>query len=70
MPGFSAAEIIAGFIFGSIGFVAFAYGKRMHIWTPMFIGLALMVYPYFAEQPIALWGIGTVLTAALFVFRG
>ena len=69
MPSFSGAEIIANVLFGSVGFVAFIYGKRMHIWKPMFIGLALMAYTYFVQSPILLYGIGTVLTAGLFVFR-
>ena len=41
MPVFSGANLIGGLVFGSIGFVAFVYGKRMHIWKPMLIGLAL-----------------------------
>ena len=45
MPEFGSAVFIGGFLFSSIGFVAFVYGKRMHIWRPMFIGLALMAYP-------------------------
>ena len=69
MPSFSGAEIIANLLFGSVGFVAFVYGKRMHVWKPMFIGLALMAYTYFVQTPILLYGIGTVLTAGLFVFR-
>lgn len=68
MPGFSMPEMIGGFIFGSIGFVAFVYGKRMNIWKPMLIGLALMVYPYFAPNAAVVFGVGTVLTAALFLF--
>ena len=69
MPGFSMAEIVGGFVFGSIGFVAFVYGKRMHVWKPMFLGLALMVYTYFAQGALAVYGIGSALTAALFLFR-
>ena len=69
MPGFSAAELFAGFIFGSAGFVAFIYGKRRHLWKPMFIGLALMAYPYFVTEPIALLAIGVALTGSLFLFR-
>src|ERR1700760_3123764 len=49
---FSAANLIGGFIFGSIGFVAFIYGKRLNLWKPMFIGLALMVYPYFVSSDL------------------
>jgi hypothetical protein len=69
MPVFSGANLIGGLVFGSVGFVAFIYGKRMNVWKPMFIGLALMVYPYFVANDIALFVIGAVGTAALFLFR-
>ncbi len=69
MPSFSGAEIIANLLFGSIGFVAFIYGKRMHVWKPMFIGLALMAYTYFVQNTLLLFGIGIVLSAGLFIFR-
>jgi hypothetical protein len=69
MLAFSTAELIAGLLFGSIGFVAFLYGKRQSVWRPMFTGLALMVYPYFVADTLALWGIGAALTATLFLFR-
>jgi hypothetical protein len=69
MPVFSGANLIGGLLFGSIGFVAFIYGKRMHVWKPMFLGLLLMAYPYFVADDIALFAIGTVGTAALFLFR-
>ena len=69
MPVFSGANLIGGLLFGSIGFIAFIYGKRMHVWKPMFIGLALMAYPYFVGNDIALFAIGVVGTAALFLFR-
>lgn len=70
VPGFSVPEIMAEFLFGSIGFVAFIYGKRMNVWTPMFIGLGLMIYPYFVPNPMISYGVGAILTAALFLFRG
>jgi hypothetical protein len=69
MPVFSGANLIGGLVFGSIGFVAFIYGKRMHVWKPMLIGLALMAYPYFVANDIALFAIGVLGTAALFLFR-
>ena len=69
MPVFSGANLIGGLVFGSIGFVAFIYGKRMHIWKPMLIGLALMAYPYFVENDVVMIAIGVVGTAALFLFR-
>jgi hypothetical protein len=35
----------------------------------MFLGLALMAYPYFVANDIALFVIGILGTAALFLFR-
>ena len=69
MPVFSSVNLIGGLLFGSIGFVAFIYGKRMHIWKPMFLGIVLMAYPYFVENEIALFVIGVIGTGALFLFR-
>jgi hypothetical protein len=69
MPGFTTAELLAGLIFGSIGFVAFTYGKRRELWKPMFTGLALMVYPYFVADTLTLYGIGTLLSASLVLMR-
>jgi hypothetical protein len=69
VPVFSGMNLVGGLIFGSIGFVAFVYGKRMHVWKPMFLGIALMAYPYFVENDIAMFAIGVVGTAALFLFR-
>jgi hypothetical protein len=69
VPVFSGANLIGGLIFGSIGFVAFIYGKRMHVWRPMFLGIGLMAYPYFVENDIALFAIGAIGTAALFLLR-
>ncbi len=69
LPSFSGAQIVANLLFSGIGFVAFIYGKRMHAWKPMFIGIALMAYTYFVESTLLLFGIGAILCAALFVFR-
>jgi len=69
VPVFSGANLIGGMLFGSIGFVAFIYGKRMQVWKPMFLGLALMVYPYFVTNDVVLFALGAVGTAALFLFR-
>jgi hypothetical protein len=66
---FSAANLIGGLVFGSIGFVAFVYGKRMSLWKPMFLGLALMIYPYFVSDDKIMLAIGIVASAALFFVR-
>ena len=65
----SAANLIGGLIFGSIGFVAFVYGKRMQLWKMMLCGLALMIYPYFVEDNSILFAAGVIGSAALFFLR-
>lgn len=68
-PAFSTASVVANLLFSAVGFVAFAYGKRMQLWRTMFIGLALMIYSYFIANTILLFGLGAALTAALFIWR-
>ncbi len=69
MPFLFGSNLIAGLLFSSIGFVGFVYGKRMSLWKPMFLGLALMAYPYFIENTITLCAIGVADSAALFWLR-
>ncbi len=69
MLNLSAANLIGGFVFDSIGFVAFIYGKRMNLWKPMLLGIALMVYPYFVSNDAVMIAIGAIGTAGLFFLR-
>jgi len=66
---FGAVNLIGGLVFGSIGFVAFIYGKRMNLWKPMLCGIALMVYPYFVSDTLVMCLIGGAGTVALFFLR-
>ena len=65
----SPAALFGSLLFGAIGFGAFMYGKRMTLWKPMVIGLALMAYPYLVTQTWALYSVGCALCLGLFVFR-
>ena len=65
----SVANIIAGLVFGAVGFVASVYGKRQAQMRTMGIGVALMAFPYFVPGTFVMCAVGTLLTAALFVFR-
>ncbi len=65
----SAANLIGGFVFGSIGFVAFIYGKRLNLWRIMLCGLALMIFPYFIADTAIMYAVGAVGSAALFFLR-
>ena len=69
MVNLSAANLIGGCVFGSIGFVAFIYGKRINLWKPMFLGIALMIYPYFISNDVLMIAIGAIGTAGLFFLR-
>ena len=64
----NTANIFASIIFGSIGFAAFIYGKKQSNLKALVIGVALMVYPYFVANEIAVYAIGVVLTLALVFF--
>ena len=65
----NAANLIGGLIFGSIGFVAFLYGKKEAHLKSMLLGITLMVYPYLISNGVALFAVGAILTVALFLFR-
>ncbi|MBU0468184.1 MAG: hypothetical protein KKF78_09715 [Candidatus Omnitrophica bacterium] len=69
IAGFSMAGFLGGILFGSIGFVAFMYGKRNSEFRPMILGILLISYPYFLKNTIALYIVGIALTVVLFVWR-
>ena len=62
-------RLAGGLVFGAIGFAALAYGKRQASLRTMLLGAALMVYPYFVANTLALYAVGALLTAAVFVWR-
>lgn len=63
------SNFVGGMIFGSIGFVAFVYGKKMAQYRTMILGLILMIFPYMVSGNLALYGFGAALTAALFLWK-
>jgi len=65
----NTTNLFGGIIFGSIGFAAFIYGKKQASFKPMVLGITLMAYPYFIPNTVAMYVVGILLTAALFVFR-
>jgi hypothetical protein len=66
---FSPYNLLAGFIFGTIGWGAFSYGRKLELWQPKSIGLGLMIYPYFIGNRYLLWGIGAGLLVLLWFFH-
>lgn len=67
--GFDIWALIAGGVFGMIGFFAFLNGKKYGAWKRIVIGIALMIYPYFT--PGALWtcSVGILLCIGLYFIR-
>ncbi len=55
------ATILWGLLFGSIGMGYFMYGKKKSNIVIRYTGVALMIYPYFIPNTIALVAIGVVL---------
>ena len=62
-------NILAGFIFGTLGWGAFIYGRRLELWQPRVIGIALMIYPYLFSNRWLLWGIGVGLLVLLWFYH-
>jgi hypothetical protein len=63
------ANLIAGLIFGTIGFSAFIYGKKTQRYKVMTIGLLLMGFQFIVTDNMMTYIVGTALTAALYFFR-
>lgn len=65
----SSSAILWGLLFGGIGFVFFAYGKKQRAVVPLTSGIALMVFPYFITNSVLLVIIGVVLMAVPYFIR-
>ncbi|ABW67183.1 hypothetical protein [Desulfosudis oleivorans] len=65
----NTATLLWGLLFSSIGLGLFLYGKRKQAIVPIVCGVALMVFPYFVSNTLALVVIGIVLVAAAFFVR-
>ena len=57
----STAVILWSLIFGSIGLGYFVYGKKQSNVVVRYTGVALMVYPYFIQDTVALPLVGVCL---------
>ena len=66
----SLAYILGSLFFGLVGWAAWRYGKKQEKPTTKWIGLALMVYPYFFSQTWLMMTVGVALCAGIFFDRG
>ena len=58
-----------GFLFGSIGFGFFLYGRKQRAIVPLVCGIALMAFPYFVSGTAWLLLIGAALIAIPYFVR-
>jgi hypothetical protein len=66
----TAGSLVSSLAISSIGYVAFAYGKRQRRAPQLAIGLLLMIFPYFVDEALAMWAItGALLFALWFALK-
>jgi hypothetical protein len=52
------SALIAGFVFGIIGLWLLKEAKKQANFPLLFTALALILYPYFIDNPWLAWGLG------------
>ncbi len=62
-----AAALFASLIVSGVGYVAFSYGRKQKRAPPLALGIALMIFPYFVDGALAIYGIGAALSVLLWV---
>ena len=60
---FTLSGIVGGLLFGIWGMYLVKKAKRDAHWPSLYIGIVLMVYPYFVTNDYLLWGVGVGLVA-------
>ncbi len=63
----SPAYIFGALLFGLIGLVAFRHGRRSERRITLWLGVALMLYPYAVSNTWMLYGVGLALCAGLYL---
>jgi hypothetical protein len=62
----SPAYLIGAILFGLVGMAAFAIGRKRQRQRTLWLGVALMFYPYLVSRTWLMYLVGLVLCAALF----
>lgn len=66
----SPAYIFGAIVFGLIGLGAFRYGRKREQPLKVWLGVALMLYPYAVSRTWLMYVVGVALCAGLFIDRG
>ena len=61
----SPAYLVGAVLFGLIGLIAFRYGRKQERRITLWLGVALMVYPYAISSTWLLYGVGAALCAGI-----
>lgn len=56
-----SATLLWGLLFGSVGIGYFVYGRRQSNTLVRYVGLCLMVFPYFVEGTVLMVLVGVAL---------
>ncbi len=65
---FDVSNLIAGLVFGVVGFWLVKEARRRADFPLFFTGIALLIYPYFVEGWLLSWGIGFALCIVAYYF--
>lgn len=65
----SPAYIFGAIVFGLIGLVAWRLGRKQGKRRQLWLGVALMLYPYLVPGTVWLYALGLALCAGLWVSR-
>lgn len=71
LPGdlsFSVWALVAGLVFGTLGWWIFRHGKRNQNPRNIYSGLTLMIYPYFITNTLLSWLIGIALCGYVYYY--
>ena len=69
MPSMDSASLLWGVVFGAVGLAYFVYGKKQHMFVPLFCGIGLIVVPYFLSNTVILLVVGLTLSVIPYFFR-
>lgn len=65
----SPAYIFGSIMFGLVGYAAFRMGRKQQRARAVWIGVALMLFPYLISPTWLLYAVGTALCASLWFER-
>ena len=65
----SPAYLFGALVFGLIGWAAFRYGRKQQRPRTLWLGVALMGYPYLVSRTWLLYLLGALLCAAIWLDR-